>query len=189
MIGLEYIVKEFHMSLTDVANLLGITRKSITNWTKGWQPIPKKHLGKLSDYFGVKAEYFQKELNEVEKLEIQKAKFQKESHTESELIVNLLSHEINKVKLFEQLEKAVEKDTKNYKILFEINKILDNEKSQKYEVLNMFLICLKECWGGNPFESFENEQLGIEMFYLLKKHGIANGEIDESLTNNKKNLF
>lgn len=174
MIGLEYIVKEFHMSFTDVANLLGITRKSITNWTKGWQSIPRKHLGKLSAYFGLKEEYFQKELNEAERLEVQIAKLKKED-SDNEIIVDLLNDKQKKVNLLNQLDELVERDPKNYDVLFKVGEMLGKEN----ELLEMFLISTQDCWGGNPFESFNNEHLGKKMFYLFKEYGLVTGDLDD----------
>ncbi|MFJ7859847.1 helix-turn-helix domain-containing protein [Peribacillus sp. NPDC097206] len=174
MIGLEYIVKEFHMSFTDVANLLGITRKSITNWTKGWQPIPKKHLGKLSAHFGIKEEYFQKELNEAQRLEVQIAKLERED-SGNHLIVDLMNDKRKKIDLLNHLDVLVESNPENYDILHEVGIMLE----QKNELLEMFLISLKDHLGGRPYMFFENEQLGKEMFYLFKKYGIVTGDLDE----------
>ncbi|MBY6838736.1 helix-turn-helix domain-containing protein [Clostridium botulinum] len=75
MIGLEYICNLYNKSYNSVAEELGISRQSINGWVKGLRPIPKKHLPKLSNIFdGVYKEYFQKELTEIDKINIQKTK-------------------------------------------------------------------------------------------------------------------
>ena len=71
MIGLEYILQLVGMQQKDLAENLGINKQNITLWIKGKQNIPKKYLPILSDIFGLEQSYFQMELNEMDKLEIQ----------------------------------------------------------------------------------------------------------------------
>ena len=78
MIGLEYILGVYNMQHIELAERLGIKKQNINLWIKRKQNIPKKYLPVLEKLFGLKKEYFQKELNEVEKLEIQKEKLKKE---------------------------------------------------------------------------------------------------------------
>lgn len=70
MIGLEYIVKEFHTSYKEVAQELGISTPTIQDWLKGRKGIPTKRLDQLSQIFNLPEAYFQKELTFVEKGEI-----------------------------------------------------------------------------------------------------------------------
>lgn len=78
MIGLEYILGLYNMQHIELAEKLGIKKQNINLWIKGKQNIPKKYLPILEDLFGIKQEYFMKELNEIEKLEIQKEKLKKD---------------------------------------------------------------------------------------------------------------
>lgn len=80
MIGLEYILGIYNMQHIELAEKLGIKKQNINLWIKKKQNIPKKYLPVLEELFGLKQEYFQKELNELEKLEIQKEKLKKELH-------------------------------------------------------------------------------------------------------------
>ncbi|WP_297429886.1 hypothetical protein [Clostridium sp.] len=80
MIGLEYILGLFNMQHIDLAEKLGIKKQNINLWIKRKQNIPKKYLPVLEDIFGIKQEYFVKELDEIEKLEIQKEKLKKDIH-------------------------------------------------------------------------------------------------------------
>ena len=186
MIGLEYIAKENHMSLTEVASLLGITRKSISNWTKGWQPIPKKHLGKLSVYYGVSEHYFQKELNAAEKLEVQIAKHIKEDRGRQQIgeeqentsIVNMLSHEVDIEQLAIGLRNAIADDGDKLEVIQRVVSIFQEENDVRMETLNMFVMCMGDFMGGSPFTEFKNEELGKDLFLLLKKHGIVSGDLD-----------
>lgn len=66
------------MQHTDLAENLGIKKQNINLWIKRKQNIPKKYLPLLEELFGIKKEYFTKELTEIEKLEIQKEKLKQE---------------------------------------------------------------------------------------------------------------
>lgn len=78
MIGLEYILALYDMPHTDLAKKLNISRQNINQWIKGKNKIPKKHLPSLSKIFNIPEEYFQKELNDIDKLKIQKKKIESE---------------------------------------------------------------------------------------------------------------
>lgn len=74
MIGIEYILKIFDISNTELAEELGIKKQNITRWIKGERPIPKKYLPILSEKFKIPEEYYQKEINDTDRIEIQKLK-------------------------------------------------------------------------------------------------------------------
>lgn len=65
------------MQHIELAEHLGIKKQNIHLWIKGKQNIPKKYLPILEEIFHVDADYFTKELDEIEKLEIQKEKLKK----------------------------------------------------------------------------------------------------------------
>ena len=66
------------MQHIELSEKLRIKKQNINLWIKGKQKIPKKYLPILEDIFGIKQEYFMKELEEIEKLEIQKEKLKKD---------------------------------------------------------------------------------------------------------------
>lgn len=76
--GLEYILGLYNMQHIELAEKLGIRKQNINLWIKGKQNIPKKYLPVLEELFGLNSEYFIKELNEIERLEIQKEKLKRE---------------------------------------------------------------------------------------------------------------
>lgn len=78
MIGLEYILNLYNMPQIELAERLGIKKQNITLWIKGRQPISKKYLPILEELFHLPSEYFNRELTEIEQLEIQKDKLKKE---------------------------------------------------------------------------------------------------------------
>jgi len=67
MIGLEYIMKMNNTTFNFVEELLNIKRQNAQSWCS-------KDLLILSQEFEIPIEYFQKELNEVDKLKLQKIK-------------------------------------------------------------------------------------------------------------------
>jgi len=78
MMGLEYIVNLYNKQFKDVAEELGISKQVINGWIKGRYNISKKHLPKLSKMFNLPEQYFQRQLSELEKLDIQKIKIYNE---------------------------------------------------------------------------------------------------------------
>lgn len=78
MIGLEYILSLYNMQHIELADRLGIKKQNINLWIKGKQKISKKYLPVLEELFNIKQEYFNKELTEIEKLEIQKEKLKRD---------------------------------------------------------------------------------------------------------------
>lgn len=78
IIGLEYILALYDMQHIDLAERLGIKKQNINMWIKGKQKIPKKYLPVLEEIFGINADYFKKNIDEVDKLEIQKEKLKRD---------------------------------------------------------------------------------------------------------------
>ncbi|MFP4698347.1 MAG: YdaS family helix-turn-helix protein [Eubacteriales bacterium] len=78
MIGLEYILGLYGIQHVELAEKLGIKKQNINMWIKRKQNIPKKYLPVLEELFGLDKNYFNKEINEIEKLEIQKEKLKQD---------------------------------------------------------------------------------------------------------------
>ncbi|NRT34115.1 transcriptional regulator with XRE-family HTH domain [Clostridium beijerinckii] len=78
IIGLEYICGLYNKKYTNVAEELGVSRQVVSVWIKGTKPIAKKHLPKLSKMFNLPEEYFQRQITELDKLDIQKIKLHNE---------------------------------------------------------------------------------------------------------------
>ncbi|WP_325947710.1 helix-turn-helix domain-containing protein [Heyndrickxia sporothermodurans] len=129
--GLEYILHLYNIQHIELAEKLGIKKQNINMWIKGKQNIPKKYLPVLEEMFHIQAEYFSKELTDLEKLEIQKEKLKfelqpvVESHKEefrleeqSDYLVdvpvydreemNTIERSIEKAKLVSRFKAAIE---------------------------------------------------------------------------------
>ncbi len=117
MIGLEYILGLYGMQHIDLAEHLGIKKQNINLWLKGKQGIPKKYLPILEELFQVKAEYFSKELDEIEKLEIQKEKLKKDLQPiikNHEYVLNEGAEKLDLVPVYDKeeintIERSIEK--------------------------------------------------------------------------------
>lgn len=156
IIGLEYILALYDMQHIELAEKLGIKKQNINMWIKGKQNIPKKYLPILEDIFGINSNYFNKNIDEVDRLEIQKEKLKRdlnpiikkqESVYRAEDIndmvqipvydkeeINVIERTIEKVKVMNKFKSALEVVDPNpyidtYKLMVEIL-----EKSQ-HEVI------------------------------------------------------
>jgi len=78
MIGLEYILNLHGVQHQKLAEMFGIKKQNINRWIKGKQNISKKYLPELSGYFDLPEALFQKELTEIDRLNIQKVKLHNE---------------------------------------------------------------------------------------------------------------
>lgn len=76
--SIKYISSTFGISLSEVARELGVTPQTINDWMNGRRNIPQKRLEQLSAYFDLPEGYFQKELLNSERLEVQKKKLEQE---------------------------------------------------------------------------------------------------------------
>jgi transcriptional regulator with XRE-family HTH domain len=146
LIGLEFILGLHNMQYIELADKLGIRKQNINLWIKGKQNIPKKYLPILGELFGVKHEYFSKELSEIEKLELQKEKLKKDLYPiirsyepvldkGAELLrevplydkeeINEIERNIEKAKIIERFKEALEGVDKHpfmdtYRIIVEL---------------------------------------------------------------------
>lgn len=75
MIGLEYILSTFKINPSQLARDLEISRYTVNDWLKGRRKIPKARIPQLVDYFQFPETYFQEELTNKQKLEVQRAYF------------------------------------------------------------------------------------------------------------------
>lgn len=117
MIGLEYILGLYNMQHIELAEHLGIKKQNINLWIKGKQNIPRKYLPILQELFHVDASYFNKELTEIEKLEIQKEKLKFELQPiikEHKQILEEGASKLKEVPVYDQeeinkIERSIEK--------------------------------------------------------------------------------
>ncbi|OOR18828.1 transcriptional regulator [Bacillus cereus] len=195
MNGLEYILGLYNFQHIELAEKLGIRKQNINLWIKGKQKIPKKHLPVLEDLFQLDAEYFTKDLNEIDKLEIQKEKLKSElkpvikNHDIQFMIgeindlvevpvydkeeVNAIEREIEKAKLVSRFKAAMEIVDKNpyldtFKLIVELMEKAQHEVilHKTIEALGHYHEVLPDWVSSEP----EQEEFESEIFEVFDDH-------------------
>ena len=191
MIGLEYILSLYNMQHIELAEKLGIKKQNINLWIKGKQKISKKYLPVLEELFNINQEYFNKELTELDKLEIQKEKLKKDlkpvitDHYEKFLVgeeegfkevpiydkeeMNQIENDIEKAKIVTKLKSSMDIVDNNpymdtYKLFAEIM-----EKSQHEPLVHKTIEALAHYFkvlpnfvsSGEEQDDFEEEILEV----------------------------
>lgn len=190
MIGLEYVLNLYNMEHQSLAERLGIRKQNINLWIKRKQNISKKHLPVLSEIFGIDEEYFQKELDDVDKLIIQKEKLRmdidpKVVRYEEDLKVgydadivekpiydkdefNQINEQIEKTGLIEEYREIVANVSDSYVILLlnQLSLLLKNHKNDPIfqctvEALSHYYNILPDWVGGPESDLFVEEFLEL----------------------------
>lgn len=78
MIGLEYIRTMYRRSRTELSERIGVSRQNINQWETGARKITPKYIPLLVKEFGIPEEYYQKQLSEMDKLDIEQEKLKNE---------------------------------------------------------------------------------------------------------------
>lgn len=137
LIGLEYILALYNMPHIELAEKLGIKKQNINLWIKRKQNISKKYIPVLEEMFNLKGEYFQKELTEIEKLEIQKEKLKKDlnpqiTSTKEKFQIGETNSFIE-VPIYNKKEmNQIEKDIEKTKILNKFKESMDIVEDNPY---------------------------------------------------------
>ncbi len=195
MIGLEYILNLYNMQHVELADKLGIKKQNINLWIKGRQNIPKKYLPILEDIFKLDSKYFSKDLDEINKLEIQKEKLkldlkpvvkkQEEQFAigeENQLIkvpiydkeeINSLERSIEKAKLVARFKETLDIVDENpfiesYKLLVEVMEKAQHEVlvHKTIEALAHYFELLPDWVATSP----EQDEFEEEIFEVFDDH-------------------
>lgn len=193
--GLEYILSLYNMQHIELAEKLGIRKQNINLWIKGKQNIPKKYLPVLEELFGLNSEYFIKELNEIERLEIQKEKLKRElkpvikSHDMQFMIgdindlvevpvydkeeINAMERAIEKAKIVSRFKAAIEVVDENpyldtFKLIVELLEKAQHEVilHKTIEALGHYHEVLPDWINSEP----EQEEFESEIFEVFDDH-------------------
>lgn len=145
MIGLEYILGLYHMQHNELAEHLGIKKQNINLWIKGRQNIPKKYLPVLEELFHIKANYFTKELGEIDRLEIQKEKLKRDLQPMikgQEQALEKGANQLKSVPLYDKQEvNAIERNIEKAKIIQRLKVTL--EAVDRHPFLDSYRIILR----------------------------------------------
>lgn len=135
MIGLDYIVKVYNGTFKKLAEKLEVAPPTVMAWLSKKRPIPIAKLESLSKMFGIKEEYFVKELNEVEKIEIQLEYLRRKSKKESYQMPDFIEDdEGNEVEIFRWIDPYEDERRMLYREL-EIEMVILHLRSSLYTEL------------------------------------------------------
>ncbi|WP_207731898.1 hypothetical protein [Clostridium sp. NSJ-49] len=177
--GLEYILALYDMQHIDLAQKLGIKKQNINLWIKGKQNIPKKYLPVLEDMFSIKADYFIKDLDEVDKLEIQKEKLKSDLHPlineEKTVYVGEDIQEMVSVPIYDKEEiNSIEINIEKAKLINRFKSSLDIADPNPYiDTYKLIVELMEKC----QHESIVHKTIEALAHYLeVLPEGITTGE-------------
>jgi len=137
LIGLEYILNLYNFPHIELADKLGIRKQNINFWVKGRQNIPKKYMPVLEELFGIRGEYFDKELTEIDRLEIQKEKLKKELEPvvmkyEQQVSIDEIN-DLMEIPIYDREEvNSIERDIDKTKLLMRFKVSMDEGEKNLY---------------------------------------------------------
>ncbi|WP_404457754.1 helix-turn-helix domain-containing protein [Oceanobacillus kapialis] len=178
MKALGYIARFYQVTMTDIAKEMEVTPQTVNDWVKGKRNIPPKRLELLAKMFNLPSTYFSKgeqELNEVERLEIEKAKLQMENeyifpegskypYFSKQDEINRINNKLEEKRLFQRMEKLFEggtrlededfnwKAVRNYMLLNSLVGVLEEDSISHIDLIEHFT---KLLLGSEQIESFK----------------------------------
>ena len=185
MIGLNYIRKYvFDLSANWLANVMGITRQSVMDWEARRNKLLDYRITELQKIFGANKKWYDKELDEIDKLKINNeilnsiltqkifeiTAFSKNVHYENSVIELEKLTKINDIE--ERYKQVLKQITENEKLinLLEIIqkiKIVANELKDDNTLYNLYLNCFTtftNTLNNIAHEKRENQDIEIVKF-------------------------
>ncbi|PFF01366.1 hypothetical protein CN325_03740 [Bacillus thuringiensis] len=87
IIGLEKVINVFNFNANKIAKEIGVSRQTVYDWLKGKRKIPKERIDQLTEipeFKYVNKELFQKEIDNVDEIDIEIARTKYRSDMDSE---------------------------------------------------------------------------------------------------------
>ena len=75
MNGLKYIRTRCNLSLSELADMIGVSRQALSSWENGRKDIPEQRVEQLAEFFGVNREFLGEISDEMKNELIDKAMF------------------------------------------------------------------------------------------------------------------
>ncbi|WP_433752317.1 helix-turn-helix domain-containing protein [Paenibacillus amylolyticus] len=169
MIGLEFIVKVYNGTYKKLAEKLGIASPTIMGWLSKKRPIPQSKLEALSKMFGIDEVYFQKELSEVEKIQIEINYLNRLSKRDSvQVPIQIIDEEGIKHEVFEmfdpheQVIRAMHEELAIQKLILRLRGVLYNESmTSEFTLTSHFNLVSSLCDFLEKDIYYENTNNGI----------------------------
>lgn len=84
------------MNYSELANKMGISRKTVNDWIKERSKIPKKRLPQLSEIFDIPEDYFNNELDSLDKSKIEEIFARRKLESDPDDVHLQFKHELAK---------------------------------------------------------------------------------------------
>lgn len=169
MVGLEFILNLYNVQQSDLAEKLGITKQNVNHWVKDKQKIPKKHVLTISELFKIPSEFIQKELDELDKVEIQKIKLRNDLGSGS------IDHELTGV-ISQGNENLIKENATSYeKRAYSNESDIEKIKKDIYFYIKLLALglvkreqlCVMDMWDGK--RTFEEKKALSNLFLIYIK--------------------
>ncbi|WP_415321761.1 helix-turn-helix domain-containing protein [Clostridium perfringens] len=158
MIGIQYLCEIFGISYADLGRRLGISRQTIAAWTSGRRKVSEKHYEKLKEIFKVNEMYFNKELTELDKLNLQRIKLEN----------NTVEYTYKDTIWDEETKQEIEVDRVGYNMPVETMEMLDLDIKHKELFKNIDdLIARKTEGAEDEWDYIGKKSEVLEVFELL----------------------
>lgn len=172
MIGLKFIRKLYGMTLDNVAELIGVSKQTVSKWERGLVSITSDNLKKLSSLFSLSPEYFFKELTKDDEIRIQQQKVRSElvmyPNQQEQGTFDLVECERREFEFFESIKdnfKKIEGETiskikgKRFNMLNEykrFERVMQDRRVDKLE-LRLIFTAVQIAYNNENIEEVEND--------------------------------
>ncbi|XZI46332.1 helix-turn-helix domain-containing protein [Clostridium perfringens] len=158
MIGLEYLLDINNMQSKQLAEMLGVGKATVSSWINQKRLISTKHYEKLKEIFKVPEEYFQKELTELDKLNLQRIKLEN----------NIVGYTYKDTIWDEETKQEIEVDRVGYNIPVETIEMLDLDIRHKELFKNIDDLIARRTEGAeDEWDYIGKKSEVLEVFELL----------------------
>lgn len=200
IIGLEKVINVFNFNANQIAKKIGVSRQTVYEWIKGKRKIPKDRLEQLSEipeFKNLNKDLFQKEIDKVDELEIERAYFQHLSAKHTEELVDeegipFALDPYHQDRLAIELLMERERELKITKSLLQDDSYLEELNSFSNERYLIALATLNGTFQQKNVEKIEavtellrfinmndmTNELNKDLKELLQKHDMFSGEDD-----------
>lgn len=158
MIGLEYLLDINNMQSKQLAEMLGVGKATVSSWINQKRLISTKHYEKLKEIFKVPEEYFQKELTELDRLNLQRIKLEN----------NIVGYTYKDTIWDEETKQEIEVDRVGYNIPVETIEMLDLDIRHKELFKNIDDLIARRTEGAeDEWDYIGKKSEVLEVFELL----------------------
>lgn len=158
MRGLTYIRKDiFHMTVSWLANEMCISRQGVTDWESNRSKMSNDRLEVLEKIFGVSKKWYDKEIDEIDKLKI-----------DNEVLKNIISTNLyDNIKIYDEVD-TLKSNVRFEETTADFDKIL---KIKDINERNQYVI-----------KQIDENNRKIELFEVIEKINIKGREFSNDIT-------